>query len=162
MTSLGLPPESPICGAGELPVHFRLPWMTLVTYSFASSSTSTLWFSFTVPLTWLRMKPNQKPCGYPGSETTHPSNHELYLAGRIESPVCNACEISRRSELGLEVAHARPKRPACVTNNGPAEATGNTTTTAKELTVPEQQPTEAQRPTSLPGLLGPLGYDAGR
>ena len=61
VTWFGLPSESPTCGAGELPEQFKLPWIVLVTYSFASSSVSALSFRFTVPFTWLRMNPNQNP-----------------------------------------------------------------------------------------------------
>jgi pilus assembly protein CpaC len=113
------------------------------------------------------LKANQKLCGYPGSESTHPSNHELYLGGRFESPVCNDCESARRHELGVEIAHAQTARPGrvtktIVTNSATAENSGRANTTAQQLAVPEQQPSEAQRPANLPGLLGPLGYDAGR
>jgi hypothetical protein len=38
VTWFGLPSESPTCGAGELPAQFRLPWIVLLTYSFASGS----------------------------------------------------------------------------------------------------------------------------
>lgn len=41
--------ESPTCGAGELPLQFRLPWIVLVTYSLPSGSTSTFSFRFTEP-----------------------------------------------------------------------------------------------------------------
>lgn len=61
MTLFGEPSESPTCGAGELPKQLRLPWIEFETYSFPSGSASVLPFSLTEPLTWFRMKPNQKP-----------------------------------------------------------------------------------------------------
>jgi len=109
------------------------------------------------------IRPNQRPCAYPGSESTHPTNHELFLLGRVESPVCNECEISRRSELGLEVAHARHKRPACdhagCTVNALKGAAANPTA---ESATPSKLPAEARRPARLPGLIGPTGYDVAR
>ncbi len=112
------------------------------------------------------LKANQKPCHYPGSETTHPSNRELYLSGRFETPVCNACETARRAELGLdyshEVGHPRQWRQPCVHAAAKANQETATPTTNAEAQPEKQQASEAQRPAGLPGLLGPLGYDAGK
>ena len=118
------------------------------------------------------LKPGQKPCGYPGSETTHPSDGELYWKGNIEAPVCNVCESTRRAELNVSVDHAHHKAP-CVprqtaaANDKPRATTATTVTTTKQSASAEVPQREETPPSSLPpikhqGLIGPLGYDAGR
>lgn len=113
------------------------------------------------------LKPAQKPCAFPGSETTHPTNGELFLKGNIEAPACNACEISRRSELNVRLDHAYHK-PPCVPRYSvsASEASKGTAVKPSGATVDEpakvETPSQAQRSASLPGLIGPLGYDAGR
>jgi Flp pilus assembly secretin CpaC len=113
------------------------------------------------------MKPGQKPCYYPGSESRHPSNGELFWNGNIESPPCTPCEISRRAELGVTLSHAAHGLPTCPQSGdafaakkaGDASLTG---TVSAEDAKDEEAPSQAQRPEGLPGLIGPLGYEAGR
>jgi len=112
------------------------------------------------------LKPTQKPCAYPGSETTHPSDGELYWKGNIETPVCNECEITRRSQLNIALDHAHHKAP-CVPRqvnrtNGPSH--GTTATQPVNTDVPQRDatPTSKLPPVILQGLIGPVGYDAGR
>lgn len=115
------------------------------------------------------LRPGQKPCAYPGSESTHPSNGELFWNGNVETPPCTPCEISRRAELGLGVAHSKRGLPTCpqqsaVVAGGKkgAEAASLAGTVAEETGKEDETPSQAQRPDGLPGLIGPLGYEAGR
>jgi Flp pilus assembly secretin CpaC len=112
------------------------------------------------------LKPSQKPCAFPGSETTHPSDGELYWKGNVEVPVCNACEISRRSELNINLDHAHHKLPCVPRTSATVTSTSHGTTATQPATpsVPqrEQQQTSNLPPVKLNGLIGPVGYDAGR
>jgi pilus assembly protein CpaC len=109
------------------------------------------------------MKPGQKPCFFPGSESTHPSNGELYWNGNVESPPCNPCETSRRAELGIGLSHAKRGLPTCPQ---PVDALAGQKAGEASLTgtvAPEDADAEAQsQAESLPGLIGPLGYEKGR
>jgi pilus assembly protein CpaC len=112
------------------------------------------------------LKPGQKPCAHPGSESTHPSNGELFWNGNVESPPCTPCETSRRAELGITVSHAKRGLPSCPESAGVASKAKRgeptlTGTVTEEETKPNA-PSQAQRPEGLPGLIGPLGYEAGR
>jgi pilus assembly protein CpaC len=118
------------------------------------------------------LRPGQKPCGYPGSESTHPSDGELYCKGNVEVPVCNECEISRRAELNIALDHAHHKAP-CVPRET-AAANEKTRATAapppasasvsqRDLEILEiKTPPSSLAPVKLQGLIGPTGYDAGR
>jgi pilus assembly protein CpaC len=113
------------------------------------------------------LRPGQKPCSFPGSESTHPSNGELFWNGNVESPPCTPCEISRRAELGITLSHAKRGLPCCPQpaetaesrKDGEASLTGIVAETEAN---DEASSSQAQRPESLPGLIGPLGYEAGR
>jgi pilus assembly protein CpaC len=115
------------------------------------------------------LKPGQRPCGFPGSETTHPSDGELYWKGNVETPVCNACEISRRAEMNISVDHAHQKAP-CVPRHT-VSADGKPGATAAQPPASAAAPqrglelktsTSSLPPIKLQGLIGPTGYDAGR
>jgi pilus assembly protein CpaC len=107
------------------------------------------------------MKASQKPCSYPGAESKHPSNHDLFFLGNIESPACNPCEITRRSQLGLDLIHT----PSGKCHTGCRSCVAATAKPANAPVVTEQR---ARVPEALPvadqtlRLLGPAGYDAGR
>jgi pilus assembly protein CpaC len=115
------------------------------------------------------LRPGQKPCGYPGSESTHPSDGELYWKGNVEAPVCNECEIGRRAEMNIALDHAHHKA-ACVprqtaSRNERIQATAaqppaSAAVSQQELEV--QTPPASLPPIKLQGLIGPTGYDAGR
>jgi pilus assembly protein CpaC len=113
------------------------------------------------------LRPGQKPCNFPGSESTHPSNGELFWNGNIEAPACNPCEISRRAELGITLSHAKRGLPCCpeVGVHGTAakkDTEASLTGEVAEAETQEEENPQAQRPEGLPGLIGPLGYEAGR
>src|SRR6478609_3237001 len=59
---LGEPIESPICAAGTLLKHDRLPAIVLVTISLASGSAKRLPITWTFPPTVVRIRPNQHVC----------------------------------------------------------------------------------------------------
>src|SRR5207247_9453750 len=97
------------------------------------------------------LKPGQKPCAYPGSETTHPSDGELYWKGQVEAPVCNACEVARRAELNLSVDHAHRKAPCVPRRSASATSTSDGTTAAPptNIDVPQQEATRASGQPSV-------------
>ncbi len=116
------------------------------------------------------LRPNQRPCAFPSSESTHPSNGELFLKGNIEVPPCTPCETSRRAALGLDLGHVPGQKPTAdrtidrtkeTVDEPPAK---RAVIQAGATMVPQRKdlPPQAQRPGSMPGLIGRLGYDAGR
>jgi pilus assembly protein CpaC len=112
------------------------------------------------------MKPGQKPCAYPGSESTHPTDHELFLLGNVEAPVCSECETPRRNHLMPGNWHTRPALPPCDTMVGVGGKlkVDVTAKTAKGLGSGNgaSRAPQAQSPSVMTGLLGPLGYEGGR
>jgi pilus assembly protein CpaC len=108
------------------------------------------------------LKAGQKPCSFPGSESTHPSNHELFLLGNVEVPSCDPCELGRRSALMMDGTHTRALMSRL--GLGPESQKGKVPGSSDPGTPPQQQPTAAaaQRSTQPTGLIGPLGYDGGR
>ncbi len=113
--------------------------------------------------------PHERPCAYPGSESTPPANRELFFLGRVENEACTPCEIARRGPLAAGVAIPAAAAAPDTTNERPVqEASKRATRTMEPRATPpasvdvSARP-EARRPESFPaGLLGPLGYDAGR
>src|SRR3990172_757190 len=113
------------------------------------------------------IKPGQRPCSHPGTESTHPTNHELFLLGNVEVPTCNACEIARRRQLKWNGGHTPRSKPACdeATREVPETPRDNRHRAARvEGPQEEEQDTQADgdQQSNQPELLGPLGYDAGR
>ncbi len=107
------------------------------------------------------LKASQKPCSYPGAESTHPSNHELFLLGNIESPVCNPCEITRRSQLGLDLIHTPAGK--CHTGCRSCAAASAKQPTARAATAQRMSaPEEPATANQTLRFFGPAGYDAGR
>ena len=111
------------------------------------------------------MTPDEKPCSHPGSESTHPSNHELFLLGTIESPICGDCQTARRQQVELEKQHSEAIRgitPILTEkDNSPRKEAVIATPQNASSKDAEHHPA-VQIITEEPGLLGPLGYEGGR
>jgi pilus assembly protein CpaC len=143
--------DVPIVGAGFRTVEYRMEEKELII--------------LVTPELAEPMSPSEVPCGYPGSETVPPSNHELHFLGNPESPACNECEIARREKARLEQKYSGVSVdvPGVILNGtSPMEEAAAKTTVDKKASVATKAQTKqpSVRPAGTPpGLVGPFGFD---
>jgi pilus assembly protein CpaC len=129
-----------------------LPWISEIPYlgvPFRSVSHSTNEVELIVLVTPEivdGMEPGQVPTCLPGTETTDPSDWELFFKGHLEVPICRpenvvACPTSPAGGSG-----------GSAPSEGPINQQDPQNRAAANQTAMNQQPAE-------PGFIGPIGYD---
>jgi len=102
------------------------------------------------------MSPAQASQTYPGAESVPPTDHELFLLGRIESR-------SRQKAMlvGPQVRSYGPdayEHQALVPGQGQGSAT-STQSEPAEVNEDEAEPVNQAQPSALPAIIGPSGYE---
>ncbi len=110
------------------------------------------------------LSPSQVTGSYPGSESVPPSDHELFLLGRIESrSTCGAAPL--RTYVGEAVQGAtggQAAGPAAQLGTNRRAPTSQPESSQSVTAAAKSSPTGATVPVSLPAVIGPSGYEAGR